>query len=106
MAKWYGQIGFGKYDESNPGYYEPKITERSYYGDVYKNTRLIQSSNGGTNDNVNVSNQISIVADPYANNHIYSMCYVTFQDTKWKVANVDVQYPRLVLTLGGLWNGN
>ncbi len=106
MAKWYGMIGFSENAETEPGYYEEIITEKPYYGDSIKNTRSIQTPTNGTNENVNISNQISILADPYANNHIYSMRYATFQGAKWKVTNVDVQYPRLILSLGGLWNGN
>lgn len=104
MAKYYGKIGYAELTETEQGIWEEKIVERPYYGDTIKNTRLLQNSNM-TNDNVNISNQISIVADPYANEHIYSMRYATFQGTKWKVTNVDVQYPRLILSLGGLYNG-
>lgn len=108
MAKWYGNIGFAaRTVETEPGYYDEEIVVRPYYGDLYKNTRMIQPSNSGTNDNINIANQLSIVADPYARNHCYSIRYAEFSDAKWKVTNVDAsQYPRLVLTLGGLDNGN
>ena len=105
MSKWYGKIGYAESVEVEPGDWQEKITERSYYGDMYRNTRLLQNS-GGINDNVNVANQISIVADPYANDHIFAMRYIEFQKAKWKISNVEVQYPRLILTVGGLWNGN
>lgn len=104
MAKWYGNIGYADTVETEPGDWEEVITERSYFGDVIRNTRILQNS-GEINDNVNISNQISIVADPYATNHIYAMRYVEFQNAKWKVSNVDVQYPRLILSLGGIYNG-
>lgn len=104
MAKWYGKVGYVETIETAPGVWEEKITERSYFGDSIRNTRLLQSS-GGVNDNVNIGNQISIVADPYAVDHIYAMRYVEFQRSNWKVTNVDVQYPRLILTIGGLYNG-
>ena len=104
MAKWYGKVGYVETIETAPGEWEEKITERSYFGDSIRNTRLLQSS-GGVNDNVNIGNQISIVADPYAVDHIYAMRYVEFQRSNWKVTNVDVQYPRLILTIGGLYNG-
>lgn len=103
MAKWYGKVGYVETIETAPGVWEEKITERSYFGDSIRNTRLLQNS-GGVNDNVNIGNQISIVADPYAVDHIYAMRYVEFQKTNWKVTNVDVQYPRLILTIGGLYN--
>lgn len=103
MAKWYGKIGYVNMVEVQPGVWEPDIIEKSYFGDTYKINRLLQNS-GEVNDNINISNQISIVADPYATNHIHNMRYAEFQGANWKVSNVDVQPPRLLLTLGGLWN--
>lgn len=107
MAKWYGKIGFdGGQVETKPGIWKASIVERPYYGDVIRNTSLLQTAEG-VNKNVNINNQISIVADPYANNHIYSMRYIEFQDAKWEVSSVDAsQYPRLILQIGGLWNGS
>lgn len=108
MAKWYGNIGFAaKSVEVEPGYYEEQVEVRPYYGDLIRNSRLLQNSNSGTNDNINIANQISIIADPYARNHCYSMRYAEFSGAKWKITNVDAsQYPRLILTLGGLSNGD
>lgn len=102
--KWYGVIGFGETVETKPGVWEDKITQRAYFGDVTRNTRMLQSG-GQVNDNINVSNLISVVADPYANQNFHSIRYVEFMGTKWKVSNVDVQYPRLILTVGGVYNG-
>lgn len=104
MAKWCGKIGFAEMIEAEPGDWNESIIEKTYYGDVYRNTRMLQNS-GGQNDNVNIGNQISIVADPYANSHMYNMRYAEFQGSKWKISNIDVQYPRLILNLGGLYNG-
>lgn len=105
MAKWYGVIGYADNVEIEPGLYEDQIIERPYYGDLIRNTRKLQSS-GEINDNINLSNEISIVADPYANQNFYKMRYIEFNGTKWKIADVEVQYPRLILQIGGLWNGN
>lgn len=102
MAKWYGNIGYADTVDNGVGDWKERITVRSYYGDVIRNTRMLQNS-GNINDDVNVNNQISIVADPYANDHIYDMRYVEYLGTKWKITNVDVQYPRLILSLGGLY---
>ena len=104
MSKWYGKIGYAENVEKEPGDWAEEIIERSYYGDMFRNTRLLQNSSG-LNDNINIANQISIVADPYANDHIFAMRYVEFQGSKWKVSNVEVQYPRLILTVGGVYNG-
>ena len=104
MAKFYGPIGYAESVETKPGVWQEIITERNYYGDVIRNTRRLQSDNKVIDDII-VSNEISIVADPYAIKHFHSMRYVEFMGTKWKVSNIDVRYPRLILTLGVLWNG-
>lgn len=106
MAKWYGKIGYAESVETEPGVWDDLITERPYFGDVYRDNRKLQSTGDSTNDNVNINNQISIVADPYAYEHFYSMRYVEFRGTKWKVSDVDAsQYPRLILSIGGVYNG-
>lgn len=105
MNKWYGVIGYADNVEIEPGVFEDVIIERPYYGDIVRNTRRLQNS-GNINDDINISNQISIVADPYANKNIYNMRYVEFMGTKWKITDVEVQFPRLILSIGGVWNGN
>lgn len=104
MAKYYGKIGFAESVESAPGVHVEKIVERNYYGELVRNSRRIQSANQ-LNDNINISNEISIVADPYADKNFHMMRYIEFMGTKWKISNVEVQPPRLILTAGGVWNG-
>lgn len=104
MAKFYGKIGYANTVETKPGVCEEQIVERSYYGDLIRNTRRLQSADQ-VNDNINISNEISIVADPYATNNFHTMRYAVFMGTKWKISNVEVSYPRLILTLGGVYNG-
>ena len=105
MAKFFGKIGYAETIETTPGVWEEKITEREYFGDLIRNTRSLQSGEQ-LNDNINISNEISIVADPFAYENFHSMRYVEFMNAKWKVSSVDVQYPRLILSVGGLYNGN
>lgn len=104
MAKFYGMIGYVNTEETEPGIWDETSVERPYYGDIIRNTRRLQTS-GGINDDINISNEISIIADPYANQHFHSMRYVVLNGTKWKISNINVQYPRLVLEIGGLYNG-
>ena len=103
MAKWFGVVGYAEHIETSPGVWTEEITERPYYGEVIRNTRRLQPTEH-LNDDVNVSNEFSIMADPYAYSNFHSMRYVTFMKAKWKVTNVEVQYPRLILTVGGLYN--
>lgn len=105
MAKFYGEIGFIVESETSPGVWTSGVTKRNYYGDLIRNSRRLQS--GDTlNDSIVVSNEISIIADPFAYENFHSIRYVKFMGTKWKVANVNVQFPRLILTLGEIYNGN
>lgn len=104
MAKYYGVIGYAATIQTEPGIYEEQIIETEYMGDVLRNTRRLREGSK-INDDITISNQISIIADPYASNNFHAMRYVTFMGAKWKVSDVEVQYPRLILTLGGLYNG-
>lgn len=105
MAKFYGKIGYVMMTETAPGVWRPTVVEREYYGDITRNLRRLESSQQ-VNDNINVGNSISIVADPFAYENFYMMRYVEYMGAKWKVTNVEVQYPRLLLSLGGVWNGS
>lgn len=103
MSKWFGKIGFATTVETRPGIWEEQIISRDYYGDILRNIRRLQSTNN-LNDDINIANEISILADPYASENFHSMRYAEFMGSKWKISNVEVQYPRLVLSLGGLYN--
>ena len=102
MAKFYGPVGYAETVETAPGVYVEKITERMYFGDLTRNTRRLQSSET-LNDDINVANEISIVADPFANQNFHRMRYVGFMGANWKISNVEVHYPRLILTIGHSW---
>lgn len=105
MAKFYGPIGYAETEQTSPGVWEEKVVERPYYGDLVRNTRRLQTTDQ-LNDDINVSNEISIIADPYAYQNFHLMRYVEFMGAKWKVTSVDAsKYPRLILTIGGVYNG-
>lgn len=103
--KWFGTIGYADQVETKPGVWEDEITEREYFGDLTRNTRRLQMTDK-LNDDIEISNEISIVSDPYANENFHSMRYAMYMGTKWKITSVEVQYPRLILSLGGIYNGD
>ena len=105
MAKFYGVIGYVETVETSPGVWEEQITERNYYSELVRNTSRFQVSDQ-VNDNVNIANEISIIADPFATQNFHAMRYVEFMGAKWKITNVEVRYPRLILTIGGVYNGD
>lgn len=104
MAKWHGKIGFGDQVETVPGVWKTVLSEYEYAGEMFKNTRSYESA-GNQNENLNISNRLSIIANPYAFENFHLIKYVTFMGTRWKVTDVEVEYPRLILTLGGIYNG-
>lgn len=104
MAKFYGEIGYGASVETVPGAWEDGIVERSYYGDVERNSRKADDGNQ-VNMDLTVGNSLSIVADAYANNHFFAIRYVRWAGTLWVVSDVEVKSPRLILRLGGVYNG-
>lgn len=103
MAKYYGKIGYAEHLETAPDVYTEVIVERESKGDVIKNIRKYVGSEH-LNDNLVINNRLSIVADPYAYANFHAIRYATWMGTKWKVTNVEVAYPRLLLDLGGVYN--
>ena len=104
MAKFYGVVGYVDTQETAPGVYTEVATERKYYGDVLKNLKRYVSSEY-LNDNLTVSNSISIMADAYAYDNFIAIRYVKWMGANWKVTDVEVQRPRLILSLGEVYNG-
>ena len=111
MAKYSGDIGFAMNEETAPGVWNETIVERDYDGDVSRNRTQWQiggsqyrTDDNSINGSISLSNMISILADPFAYEFFYSMRYITYLGKKWVISSIEVEYPRLVLTIGGLYN--
>lgn len=102
--KFYGNVGFAVQEETSPGVWRECWTVRPYRGDVIRRRRKWQGTEY-QNDDLNLDNEISIVADDYLNKNIPFIRYVELMGCKWKVSSVEVQFPRLLLTIGGVYNG-
>lgn len=105
MAKFFGPIGFSISVETRPGVWKDRIEEHKYMGDVRRMSSRWSASPESTNDDLTLNNQFSIVADAFARNHFHSMKYISYMGTNWKVTSVEVQSPRLIITIGGVYNG-
>lgn len=106
--RFFGQIGFVEHQEKivdgiGSGVWEDTVIEKSYYGDVVNLTRKYDTVADKVNDNITLSQSISIVADAYALDKFCFMKYVILNNVKWKITNIRVEYPRVTLTLGGLY---
>ncbi len=104
MAKFYGPVGYAEQVETSPGVWQEKIVEHTYAGDLLENRMRYQSADK-LNDDLNIANKVSILADPFAMENFHKMRYVGFQGSLWKISSVEVLYPRLILTIGGVYNG-
>lgn len=105
MTKFFGKIGYVMTQETKPGVWMDQIMEREYYGDLLRNSYRFQTSDK-VNDDVLIANEFSIIADSFAKDNFHLMRYIEFEGTKWKITNVEVRYPRLNLTVGGIYNEN
>ena len=105
MARFCGNVGYAETVETAPGVWTEQITERKYFGDFVSNRRTLYDGES-INSNVNISNSISIVADAYAYKNIANIRYVEWQGCKWVASSVDVERPRLTISIGDLYNGN
>lgn len=104
MARFCGKIGFSISTESTPGVWTETIVERKYYGDVVRDVRRNQDQAKVVED-FNISNQFSIVADSFMNENLQFARYITYLGMYWKIQSFEVQYPRLVISVGGVYNG-
>lgn len=104
MAKFYGKVGYAETTKTAPGVWVDQITEHTYFGDVLSgSTRWVNAD--GLNDDLKITTRISIMADAFANEHFSKIKYCEWMGTKWKVVEINPQRPRLILTLGGEYNG-
>lgn len=105
MAKWFGKVGYVITKETAPGVWGKVTTEREYFGDVVRNSFMNQVQSDSTNDDIKLNCQVSIVADQFAYENIGRICYAEYMGTNWSVTTAESQYPRIILTLGGAYNG-
>ena len=106
MAKFFGPIGYAVQTETRPGVWVDKIVEHDSYGEVERPfSSNWSASNESTNDDLNINAQISIVADPFVYDNLRSMKYVRFMGSEWKITKIEPRHPRLILTIGGVYNG-
>jgi hypothetical protein len=106
--RFQGAVGYANDEETAPGVWTEVITEKSYYGDILMQARRLEDSAQippTLNTDVTVENRISIVADVYAYDNFAKMRYVRWNGSNWTVTRVEVQRPRLIMSIGGLWNG-
>lgn len=102
MGKFYGTIGFVKTEESEPGIWKPVTVEKGYCGDKLKSA-IRADNNGKVNSDLVITDQISIICDPFALENYQFIKFVRFLGVAWTVTSVSIDYPRLTLNLGEVY---
>ena len=105
MSKCSGIIGYLRSEETQPGVWDPVITEKSYTGDLVRDNRRFNNDAENVVDNLSISNNISVISNKFMIDNLSYMTYVTFMNSKWKISSVEISYPRITITIGGLYNG-
>lgn len=105
MAKWHGIIGYVKTEETSPGIHSEVVTERNYYGDIIRDNKRWSPNSNSTNEDLTLNAQFSIIADSFTSENLGYIKYVVYMGTKWKITSIDPQFPRLILAVGGVYNG-
>ncbi len=107
--RFHGTVGYATSSETAPGVWTEGITTREYTGDIIRAARRLEPSALAPptlNENITVENRFSILADAYAYDNFANMRYVSWNGSNWTITSVEVQRPRLILTIGELWNGS
>ena len=100
--KWYGEIAFSGQVETEPDSFEERLIKKKFMGDMLR-SHNINDSNTNINIDVSLSNQLSVLLDPFLQNNFHKIVYVEFMGTKWTVSSVDIQDRRLLITFGKLY---
>lgn len=104
MGRFSGKIGFVETVETASGIFSPVVTERQYHGDMITRRVRLDANGDSTNDELTLNNDISVVADKFSKEHLGYMRYVILHGLKWKITSATIEYPRIRLTIGGLYN--
>lgn len=104
MRKYHGMIGFAENKEIATDIWDDRIIERHYYGDIDRNASRWSQADTLSGD-LQINNQFSIVGDTYAFENYSNIRYLTWQNNRWTVSSVEEQYPRLIINIGGIYNG-
>lgn len=106
MTRFHGLVGFVSQGEVSPGVWEANIiTKRYYYGNMIRDSYSIVPTSDSTNDNLKLSNQLSVVADSYMLSHLPDIKFVMVKGVSWRVSSIEVDHRRVIMRLGEVYNG-
>lgn len=104
MTRFAGLVCYGEQVETSPGIWETVEKQVVMKGDVMRQNSN-NTNNGSINNDIKLSHRVSIIGDPYAFDNYFNIKWVYIDGRKWGVESVEIQRPRIIVSLGGLWNG-
>jgi hypothetical protein len=110
MSKYAGLVGYVTQEESVPGVWSQVEKTSTMKGDIIRQSSTNGngariSDTGKINDDISLSHRVSLLGDAYAFNNYYAIKWIKIDGHKWQVTSVELQRPRIIITVGGLWNG-
>lgn len=104
MAKFAGLVGYVTQEETVPGVWSPVDNPRMMKGDVIRQVSNYQDD-GKVNGNITLNHRVSLIGDAYAFGNYYNIKWIELDGYKWEISSVEISRPRIIVSLGGLWNG-
>lgn len=106
MGKFFGKVGLVIMEQTAPGVYMPNTVTVSCYGEVLNVTKRWQGAAEQVNDNLNIDSRISILSNKFLTENLSHIRFVEWMGAPWKVTSVELSYPRIILSIGGVYNDN
>lgn len=104
MARFSGLVGYVTEEETVPGVWGPVEKTRMMKGDVIHQVSRYDKGEK-VNDDIVLNHRISLIGDSYSFGNYYNLKWVKMGTIKWKVTSIEIKRPRLIVSLGGVWNG-
>lgn len=108
MAKYAGLVGYVTQEEKVPGVWSTVADPKPMRGDIIRASASSQNDGRLSSDKINkdvtLNHRVSLVGDAYAFGNYYNIKWIEIDGAKWEVSSVELQRPRLIVTVGGLWN--
>lgn len=109
MSKYTGLVGYVTQEETVPGVWSPVENSRPMKGDIIKQSASSQhdyrdSTGNKVNSDISLGHRVSLLGDSYAFNNYVHLKWIQIDGTKWIISSVELQRPRLMINVGGVYN--
>lgn len=103
MARYSGLVGYVTQEETVPGVWSPVENPRTMKGEIIRQSST-NPDHGKINSDISLNHRVSLWGDAYAFDSYYAIKWIQIDGRKWEVTSVEIKRPRIIVTVGGLWN--